>query len=124
MGKILPQEINVQKVIKTDDKQLPGQPDQFLDLNDDQITLQLSEEPIASEKMHLYLSRETIPNEVLFYQNTKWLSDLNSYHDHVSFPFSDKQMLSERKDHHLSGEPILNEVLFYQNVKWLVHNQD
>lgn len=124
MGKILPQEFNVQKVLKTDDKQPLGQPQHFMDLNGDQIAIPLSEKPIVSEKTHLYLSGETIPNEVLFYQNTNWLSNLNNYDDHVSFPLSEKQMISERKDHHPSSEPILNEVIFYQNVTWLVNHQD
>jgi len=121
MGTNLPRKIDIQKVLPVDNKQLFGQVDPLLNTNENLNDFQVLEieKPIISEIKHHYLPGETIPNDVLFYQQVNWLSDLNLNDDPATFPFSEKQLISESKYHYLSGEPILNEDVFYQHVNWI-----
>lgn len=65
----------IQKVLQMNDKHLLEELNLLLTKNDHQETNQssYSEKPIITDSQANYLAG--IPNEVLFYQNTKWMSE-------------------------------------------------
>ncbi|HAH23204.1 MAG TPA: hypothetical protein DCL77_05505 [Prolixibacteraceae bacterium] len=67
----------VQRVLKTDDKHLLNRLQLFLNNNYSQEAFPFSknEKISISDLKNDQVSDENLPNEVLFYQNTKWMSE-------------------------------------------------
>ena len=77
MEKLYLQKSIVQKVLNMDDPHLLNSLYMLLNNNDNKETYQLSdiEKPVLSENRYGNLHGETIPNDILFYQNVNWISE-------------------------------------------------